>query len=109
MAAKYRDFKYAPISVADPSGGVTLVAAVPGFEIRVVSYTLVSAGTVNVTFRSAATPLTGAMPLVANSGLAPVAAGDSSLFETTFGEALTLLGSAAVGVFGHLTYYLDRD
>jgi hypothetical protein len=110
MANAYRDYKYAVINLADASGGSTVITAVPGYEIRVVGYALSAAGAVSVTFRSNTTPLTGPMPLgAAGSGLAPNSGTDASVFETAAGEALTVLTSAAVGIFGHISYYLAKD
>ena len=85
------------------SGDNLLVAAVADRKIRVLNYVLVSAGTVNATFRSGTTPISGAMPLVANAGISSPHS-DRGLFETAVNTALNLNLSAAVGVRGHLTY-----
>lgn len=79
-----------------------LVAAVASKRIIVLSYTLLAAGTVNVTFQSAATARSGAMPLVANAGIA--VSDNNGLFATVAGEALNMLSSAAIQVSGHLSY-----
>ena len=91
------------------SGDNTLVAAVAGFKIRVLSITLVSGGTVTVRFESAAsgTALTGQMQLTAqagfSSGYSPV-----GHFETISGELLNLELGGAVSVDGFMTYQLIR-
>lgn len=96
--------KFASIDVAT-SGDNTLVAAVTSKKIRVLSLTLVAAGTVNVRFESGAggTALSGQMNLVANTGFVlpynPV-----GWFETASGTLLNLELSAAVSVDGMLTY-----
>lgn len=95
--------KFAAINVA-AAGDNTVVAAVAGKRVRVLKYTIMSAGTVGAKFRSSsATDLTGPMPLLANSGVGgafcPV-----GLFETAPGEALVLNLSVASAVGGHLTY-----
>lgn len=96
--------KFQPIS-ASSSGNNTIVTAVSSKKIRVLSYSLVCAGSVNVKFQSGAsgTDLTGAMPFVANTGIAPgfVPVGH---FETGSNTLLNLNLSAAVQVSGHCTY-----
>ncbi len=93
------------------SGAVALVAAVPGTKIVVTGYVIVSAGTVNVTFKSATTALTGAMPLVANSVVsAPLSRSQGvhcGWFETAANEALNIVCDATVGVYGHIKYELE--
>lgn len=100
--------KYAAIS-ASSSGSNTVVAAVTGKRIRVLSYVMVAAGDVTATWQSASTNLSGGMALAANGGAAPSAGqatpgGLIGQFETNQGEALNLNLSAAVSVAGHLTY-----
>lgn len=85
------------------SGDTTLVPAVPGKSLRVTDYTAVAAGTVSVKFKSAATDISGAMPLVANAQLQSVDAA-AGVLQTAQGEALVLNLSAAIAVGGHLTY-----
>lgn len=85
------------------SGDNEVVAAVPGKKIRVLAYTIIASGDVDVKWRSAATDLTGVMPFTINSGVAhgyaPV-----GYFETASGEALNLNLSDAVAVGGYLVY-----
>ncbi len=96
--------KFSAIDAAT-SGDNTLVAAVVGKKIRVVSLLLVSAGTVNARFEDGAggSALSGQMNLVANSGFTlpfnPV-----GWFETTANTLLNLELSAAISVDGMLTY-----
>ena len=95
--------KRAAIS-ATASGINRLVASVPGKQIRVLQYLLVSATPISVDFRTGEiTSLTGVMALSANGG---VAASLSTLghFETMPGMDLNLNLSAAGNVAGHLTY-----
>ena len=98
------DIKRAVIDHAT-SGDNTLVSAVIGKRIRVVSLFLVAAGTVNVRFESGAsgTALTGQMNLIANTGFVlpfnPV-----GWFETAANTLLNLELSAAISVDGCLTY-----
>src|SRR5687768_18608148 len=63
------DTKYAIIDVAS-SGNNTIVAAVPGKQIRVTSVTIIASAAVTIRFESAAdgTALTGQMQLAANGG-----------------------------------------
>lgn len=90
---------------ASSSGNNTLQTAVASKKIRVLSYTLVSAGTCTATFQDGAggTGLTGAIPLVANSGVS-VAFSPVGHFETTANTLLNLSLSAAVAVTGHFAY-----
>lgn len=96
--------KYAAIDAAS-SGDNTLVAAVAGKKIRVVSVFIVAAGSVNVRFEdgAAGTALTGQMNLTTNSGFTlpfnPV-----GWFETSINTLLNLELSGAVSVDGCLTY-----
>ncbi len=103
-----QEIKYVAIS-ASSSGNNTLVSADSTRKIKVQSYVIVAAGTVNVTFKSGSNNLSGAMPLVANSGVAspPVKPTDGSYFQTNANEALILNLSDAVAVTGHLSYYLE--
>lgn len=96
--------KYAAISGAT-SGNNTVVAAVSGKKIRVVSMFLVCAGAVNVRFESAAdgTALTGVMSFAANGGIS-LTQNDAGWFETTAGELLNMELGGAVQVSGGLTY-----
>jgi hypothetical protein len=96
------------ISVAS-SGSNTLVAAVPEKKIKVLSYTLVCDGAVTVKWQSASTDLSGAMSFSANGGISTPVGSPSSgwLLETAINEALNLNLGGAVGVRGHLTYFLE--
>lgn len=80
-----------------------IVAAVADKKIRVLAYTLIANGDLTVTWKSAATALSGAMPLTQYSGLTPPYC-KLGHFETATGEALNLDMSAAVQVSGHLVY-----
>lgn len=94
--------KFARIDTA-ALGATQLVAAVAGKKLRVLNFHLIAAGAVNVSLRSAANPITGAYPLVANAGLAPNGGG-FGLCETAAGEALNINLSAAVQVSGAIAY-----
>lgn len=85
-----------------------IVAAVTGQKIKVVNYVLVAAAAVSATWKSAANPLSGPMPLGATLPLM-VAGGDefTSVLETNKGEALNLALSGAILVAGHLIYVLE--
>lgn len=89
---------------ASASGNTQVVAAQgAGVKIRVLSYTLVSAGTVSVKFQSATTDITSLKALVANTGIA--ATDDpSGLFQTAANEALNINLSAAIAVGVDVTY-----
>jgi hypothetical protein len=98
--------KFAKIDAAS-AGDNTLVAAVTGKKIRVLSYVLVNGhtDTQTVRFESGAggTALTGQMIFAANGG---VSSGHNPAghFETAAGALLNLELSGATTVDGHLTY-----
>jgi hypothetical protein len=104
VPAPQSEARYALIDTAS-AGNTTLVAAVAGRKIRVLSFFLVSAGTVIAAFQSGAggTALTGAMPLVASS-VVPVSYNPLGWFETAVATLLNLNLSAAVGVRGALVF-----
>lgn len=90
---------------ASASGQTQLVAAETGRRIRVVEYTLVVGGAVDIIFQSDSTNLTGTMEF----GVKGEGAGRESsrwLFQTAVGEPLNLNLSANEGVGGHLLYLL---
>lgn len=96
--------KFATIS-ASSSGNNTLVAAVSGKKIRVISFVLNSSGTVNCKLQSGAggTDLTGLFYFVANTGLVlPYSA--CGWLETASGGLLNLNLSAGVQVGGIVVY-----
>lgn len=98
--------KFASVSVST-SGDNTIVTGVTGVKIKVLSVLLVASGTVSVKWVSNVTDLTGAMPLVANSGFVLPASspGAGHYFETAVGQGLKLNLSGAVAVNGHISYY----
>ena len=100
--------KYAVVN-ASASGTNTVVAAIANKRIRVLSYVIVAAGDVTVTWQSASTAISGPMALAANGGAAPsagqsVPAGLIGQFETNQGEALVVNLGSAISVGGHITY-----
>lgn len=96
--------KYAVIDAAT-SGDNTVVAAVTGKQIRVLSCWLVSAGTVTARFESGAggTALTGQATLAVNTGFV-LPYNQAGWFETAAGSLLNLELSGAVSVDGSLSY-----
>lgn len=104
MAAVSSEVKYAVIDAAT-SGDNTLVAAVAGKRIRVLSLYLVAAGAVTARFESAAggTALTGQSSLAAN-GVLSLPYNPTGWFQTVAGELLNLELGGAVSVDGALSY-----
>ncbi len=94
----------AVINVAG-SGDNTLVAAVTGRTIRVLSVVLVPAAAVTVRFESDAdgSPLSGEMPLAANAVFV-LPHNQLGWFETVVAELLNLELSGAVAVDGILVF-----
>lgn len=86
-------------------GDSTIVAAQPGYKIRVVGYTITAAVAGTLRWKSAANNKSGAMPVGANGGISATSGG-AAHFETNAGEALVLNASAAGQVGGHVTYLL---
>ena len=103
QAHKYA-VKYAVIDNAT-AGDNSIVAAVDGKKIRVLSYALVAAAAVTVRFESGAggTALTGQMSFAANGGVS-CPFNEGGWFETAAGAALNLELGGAVSVDGHLSY-----
>lgn len=105
----FREVKYAPVAAAS-SGANTLLAAVTGKKIRVLSLALIGAAAVNLYFTSAAA---GAVIFGGSTNkIAIAAAGDGFVlplnehgwFETVAGELLNMNLSGAVVVSGGFTY-----
>lgn len=92
--------RHIPISTSS-SGNTELVAAVAGYPVVVIAYTLVCGDAVNVKFSDGA-DLTGAMPFAANGGVSAPHNRDGH-FATRPGYPLNLNLSGAVAVAGHLT------
>lgn len=95
--------KFAKID-ATSSGTTTVINAVTGKKLRVLSLNFICGGQVDVEFRSGtSTALTGAYELVANSGLvlpfSPV-----GHFETSSGQALVIYLADSQPVDGSLVY-----
>lgn len=99
------EFKYAIIDAASSGNNTIQAAAGSGIKIRVLAAFLVSAGTVNARFESAAdgTALTGQMNLVVNSGFT-LPFNPAGWFETGDDALLNLELSAGVSVDGCITY-----
>lgn len=98
------DIKYASISGAT-SGDNTVVAAVSGKRIRVLSVALITTTATTVAFESGAsgTALTGDMPLAANGGFVlPFNA--AGWFQTASGSLLNMELGGAIQTSGMLTY-----
>lgn len=108
IKSAYYEIKRAAVSAAS-SGDNTLVAAVTGKKIKVLSLVLVAAGDVDVRLESAAggTALTGVIELAAagNGFVLPQAFPGYQWVETAAGELLNLELSGAVQVSGLIVYY----
>lgn len=92
---------YVPISALG-SGNTEIIASVSNMKLRVLSYVIMSDGTVDVKWRSANTDITGAFPLIANTG-ASSGYNPNGHFQTARGEALNLnLSVAGVSIKGHV-------
>jgi hypothetical protein len=96
--------KYAKIDAA-ASGDNTLVAAVTGKKIRVLSLFYLASGTVTVRFESGAsgTALTGQMEHTAQTGVV-LPFNEDGWFETASGTLLNVELNTTVSIDGALTY-----
>lgn len=96
--------KYAVID-ASGAGDNTVVAAVTGRRIRVLSAFAVGAGAVTVKFQSGAggTDITGAMSLSANGGFV-LPFNEGGWFQTDQGALLNVSLGGAVNVAGGISY-----
>lgn len=105
---QHKEPLFAPIS-ATAAGANTVVAADPLRRIKVTQYTLVASADNTVTWKSAATALSGGMSIIASGGIASPCStpAQGALFQTEVGEALVLSLSAATPVTGHLSYFLE--
>jgi hypothetical protein len=92
---------------ASSSGDNTLIAALAGLKIRVLSYTLLCDAATLVRFESGAggTALTGQMSFGAMGGVS-VPYSPIGHFETDAGDLLNLELDAANQVSGHITYMI---
>ncbi len=100
------ELQYASVDAAS-SGDNTLVAAVAGKRIRVVSLFLVASGAVAVAFESGAsgTALTGQMN-VGSKGNVVMPFNPEGWFQTVAGALLNMELGGATSVDGCLTYVL---
>ena len=100
------ELQYASVDAAS-SGDNTLVAAVAGKRIRVLSLFLVASGAVTVAFESSAsgTALTGDMNVGANGNVV-MPFNPEGWFQTVAGELLNMELGGATSVDGCLTYVL---
>lgn len=97
----------APINVAALGANPIAQLGAPGagFCWRILGYFLVAAGAVQATLTSAATPKSGALPLVANTGVGPSMCDPGTQarwFSGGDNEAIGVSLSAAVQVSGQI-------
>ena len=90
---------------ATGSGATEVVAAVPGFRIRVLALLVVVGSAVTVRFKSGTTAISAGYPFEANGGMAPPI-NPHGWFQTAVGEALNIDLSLAAVVGCDVTYCL---
>lgn len=106
MSLSVSEPMYVKVDYATNSS-TALVVPVTGKRVRVLGCFLVSAGTTTVTFQDdAATTITGAMSLVANSVLTLPVSGIQGYTQTAVGKGLNMALGGSVQVSGSLTYVL---
>jgi hypothetical protein len=87
------------------SGDLTVVSAITGKRVVVVSYTLVSTAATSLPrWKSGANNISGALGLAANGAVS--ASSDAGVLATNPGEALLLNNATATQVSGHVTYFV---
>jgi len=96
---------FAVISASTDNGDNTIVSADATKKIRVLAYTLVADGTVEIRWEGGAggTALSGRMPIIVNVGMTPGFC-PVGHFETATNTLLNLELTGTGNVFGHLTY-----
>lgn len=94
--------KFAIISES-ASGAQEIIAAVANKRIRVLSYVIISNGTLNVKWQSASNDISGLLYLVSNTG-ASSGYHPKGHFQTAKGEALNLNLSGNIAIGGHISY-----
>jgi len=90
---------FAVVNIAVATG--TIVSAVPGRQIEVLSYTLVADSATTVTWKSDSTALSGGMTFGANGGAS--ANDNEPMLRTNIGEALNITNTVGT-LNGHVTY-----
>lgn len=102
MAAGGGPIKYASI-VALTVADNTVVAAVPGKQIRLVQSTIGASVAGSIQWKSGTNAKSGALPLAVNAPVVEFC--DSGIVETNQGEALVLtVAGAGATVHGHIAY-----
>ena len=92
-------------AVVDIAGGAStdLVVAVAGKTVRLFRILLVMDAATSLTFKSAATALSGPMPIAANGGFVLDFSGDP-WYQTVAGEALVLAQTGTANIGGTVWY-----
>jgi len=95
----------APVSIS--STGV-VITGVPGKKIRVYATKIVCSADLSINFKDgASTDISGAMPLLANSGYIENIVPPAFLFETSAGNDLILAISGSGTASGRVSYWLE--
>tara|TARA_Y100001936_G_scaffold164608_1_gene160727 strand:+ start:761 stop:1201 length:441 start_codon:yes stop_codon:yes gene_type:complete len=100
------EFRYGITEYEKISAGAAtqeLRAGIAGRQIEVLSYVFVVDAASTVTFKSAATAISGGMACASNGGASAVSADEQGLMITAVGEALNITNSAG-NIAGHVTY-----
>lgn len=101
-----REYQY-PVNATANGDNEIIAAGTYTGRIVIRNYTIISDGTVSVTWRSGTTARTGAMPLVANVPLSP---SEGNLVVTDGASALNLnLSVGSVNVRGHVTIVVQGN
>lgn len=84
-----------------------VIAAQPGYKIKVVGIILFSAGTNTVTLKRGTTALCGQFDLVAQSGFTMNIGENTPILETAVNEAFNITTTAATQLSGVVVYFLE--
>lgn len=104
-----KTLQFGVINTATSGDNQLLAAPGAGLKIKIVSYALIAAGTVNVKFTSGigGTNMTGPYSLIANTGIGLSGSTASHLLEAGTNTAFVLNLSGAIQVSGHYSYFVE--
>jgi hypothetical protein len=98
---------FSAIDIAS-SGDNIVIAADPTKKIKILAYSFVVESAVSVQFKSGGTNLSGAMPFLANGGISsPTGTAGGWIMETAVNNAFIINLNGAIGVRGHVSYFLE--
>lgn len=89
---------------ATSDGDNTVISAVPGRKIRVLSYVITATGAGTCLFQSTSDVVAASFSLAAQGGVSYAGGINAPAFETATGTGLEVSCAASQDILGHLTY-----